>query len=211
MSGSGGSISRCIRAVVGLGNPGRKYAGTRHNVGFEVLDLLAKRHGVSFKRSWRLGSFLCTMPICDQELLLVKPQGYMNRSGDAAAGLKRRRGVAPEEMLIVVDDVDLPLGRIRLRPRGGAGGHNGLRSIFAGLGSEEFSRLRIGVGGRSREDGLVGHVLGRFDPAEQDIMREVIPRAADAVLLAVEEGVAAAMNQVNTRGANGAGNGSQKR
>ena len=184
--------------MVGLGNPGSRYAGTRHNVGFEVLDHLATGEGLAFKRSWRLRSLSCILPVCDRDLLLVKPQGYMNRSGETAGRL-RRRGLDAEEILVVVDDVDLPLGRVRLRQRGGAGGHNGLRSIIDALGGEGFPRLRIGVGGRAGGEALVGHVLSRFSPAERETMREVIPMAADAVLRAVECGVEMAMNQYNAR------------
>lgn len=189
------SVSR-LKAVVGLGNPGRQYEGTRHNVGFALLDELAAQDQIRFKRSWRLHARSCTMRVSDLEILLVKPQVFMNRSGQTAAAL-RRRGVAPEEMLVVVDDVDLPPGRIRIRARGGAGGHNGLKSVIGELGSDAFPRVRIGVGSRPQDGVLSDHVLGPFSPEERVAVDAALARAMEAIRCAVSDGVEAAMNRYN--------------
>ena len=169
-----------MKLVAGLGNPGRQYQGTRHNVGFEVIDLLATRHGLGFdvapadalQAKWRTGGDV---------VLLVKPLTFMNLSGPAVAGLARYYRVALPDLLIVSDDVNLPLGRLRLRSGGTEGGHNGLRSVAEALGTVEYPRLRVGVGrGDTRRD-LADHVLARFDRDEQAGIDEAIARAADAV------------------------------
>ena len=169
-----------VQAVFGLGNPGRRYDATRHNVGFDVVDELARRAGLTFKSNWRLRARACVWPAAGGEVWLVKPQQYMNLSGLAAARFRRRRGVGPEGMLVVVDDVELPLGQLRLRKQGGAGGHNGLRSMIRELGSEAFPRLRLGVGGGEGGRDLTGHVLGRFRPEERAAAVDAVNRAADA-------------------------------
>lgn len=192
-----------LKAVVGLGNPGPAYAGTRHNVGFDVVDRLAAAHGVRLKRSWRWLAVSGTMCISGREVLLVKPQAYVNRSGQSLARLRRRRGVQPEEMLVVVDDVELPPGRIRLRSQGGAGGHNGLKSIITELGSEGFPRLRIGVGPKPPGDEMVDFVLSRFPPEERPAVDGALSTAMEAVECAVAEGVEAAMNRFNAVAVNG--------
>ena len=188
-----------LKAVVGLGNPGRRYVGTRHNVGFDVLEELAGRFRLTFKRSWRLRAYSCNMEASGRDVLLVKPQGYMNRSGETVAQLPRRRGLTPEEILVVVDDVALELGRIRIRGSGGAGGHNGLKSIIAHVGSDAFPRMRVGIGGRSASGDLADHVLSRYAPDERLAMREAIPLAVDAVLCVIESGVEPAMNKFNAK------------
>ena len=186
-----------MRAVIGLGNPGRRYEKTRHNVGFEVLDALASRHGLRFKRSWRIRADSCR--VGDRDVLLVKPQGYMNRSGEALVRLRRRAGIAPADMLVVVDDVALSPGSVRVRPHGGAGGHNGLRSVIDELGTDQFPRLRIGVGANDPGHDRVGHVLGRFAPAEREAVDRAICTAVEAVTCVLEESVDAAMNRYNAR------------
>lgn len=186
-----------MRAVIGLGNPGRRYAKTRHNVGFEVLDALASRHDLTFKRSWRIGADSCRLG--DRDVLLVKPQGYMNRSGETLARLRRRSGIAPADMLVVVDDVALAPGTVRIRPHGGAGGHNGLRSVIDELGTDQFTRLRIGVGANDPGQDRVGHVLGRFAPDEREAVDRAIRTAVEAVICVLEESVDAAMNRYNVR------------
>ena len=135
-----------VKAVVGLGNPGARYDGTRHNVGFRVVEMLAERAGAPLKRSWRMRARSCTIQVPGGDLLLVQPQSYMNRSGTTVEALGRRKGLGPGQILVVVDDVDLPVGRIRIRAKGGAGGHNGLRAIIGSLGVESFPRIRVGVG-----------------------------------------------------------------
>ncbi len=187
-----------MKMIVGLGNPGRQYAHTRHNVGFDVLDALAKRAGAALKNSWRWPVETGEMPIGDRKVLLVKPRTFMNASGPPVAALARKKGVEPGEILVVVDDVDLPAGQLRLRKKGGAGGHNGLKSVIASMGTEDFGRVRVGVGrptGGGEE--MVAHVLSKFAPDEREAMKAAIERAADAVVKIVESGMDRAMNEFN--------------
>ena len=187
-----------MKAIIGLGNPGDSYIQTRHNVGFEVLDALASAQGVPLKRNWRLRAFSGKMRVLDREVLLVKPQEYMNRSGRALVRLKRR-GIAPTEMLVVVDDVGLEPGILRIRERGSAGGHNGLKSIIHELGTDEFPRVRIGVGAKPADSEMTDHVLGRFLPEERKAVDRVVAEAVDAIQFAMHEGIEAAMNRFNVR------------
>ena len=180
-----------LRLVAGLGNPGPQYLETRHNVGFMVIDCLASKREVTLEgsRSWncKLGKW--------GSVLLVKPLCYMNRSGDVIGPLARYFKVQPEEMLVVVDDIALPLGRLRLRPSGSDGGHNGLRSIIEHLG-EMFMRLRVGIGSPLGGE-LIDHVLGEFDQSERAIAAKAVERAAEAVEHISGEGIASAMNNFN--------------
>lgn len=185
-----------MKLIVGLGNPGRAYAQTRHNVGFDVVDELARRMGVEFRRSWRFPAELAEGALEGERVVLVKPRTFMNRSGEAAGPLMRKKGLNPADVIVVVDDVDLPPGRLRLRKAGSAGGHNGLKSLIAHLGSEQFPRVRVGIG-RDAEGDTVEHVLGRFAPDEVPVMREAIGRAADAVAFALRAGWDRAMNEYN--------------
>jgi PTH1 family peptidyl-tRNA hydrolase len=184
--------------VVGLGNPGRRYDGTRHNIGFDVVDELARRHRAEWEAAprgvealvarWRLA-----------ETVFVKPLTFMNLSGQAIVGLLQFYKIDPSGLLVVVDDVNLELGRLRIRSRGSAGGHNGLKSIITTLGSEEFARLRIGVGrGDDRRD-LADHVLAKFDAEERTVVAETVSRTADAVELFVAEGIGQVMNRYNRK------------
>jgi PTH1 family peptidyl-tRNA hydrolase len=182
--------------VVGLGNPGAAYARTRHNAGFDVIDELARRHGAEFRRSFWTGAHTAEVRVGGEAVLLVKPQGYMNRSGGPAASLARKKGVKPDGVLVVVDDVDLPLGRLRLRPGGGSGGHNGMRSMIEHLGTDAFPRVRVGVG-RPAEGEVADHVLSRFTPDERKTMDEATVRAADAVEAVLEKGLEKAANVYN--------------
>src|SRR6202011_978540 len=154
-----------LRLVAGLGNPGLQYSGTRHNVGFMVIDRLAEKKGVTLSRSAAWGSELGKWG----DLLLIKPLTYMNRTGEVIGRFAHYFKVQSEEILVVVDDVALPLGRLRLRPAGSDGGHNGLKSIIVHLG-ENFMRLRVGVGGSDEAGQLSDHVLGKFDRTEQPTM-----------------------------------------
>ena len=183
--------------VVGLGNPGRQYANTRHNVGFMTADQLAARHGAS---PWKdqMGALTAKARIGDVDVLLVKPQTFMNDSGEAVGRLWRWHKLELADVLVVSDDIDLPLGKLRLRERGSAGGHNGLKSIFAHLHSQEIARLKIGVGRPDRRE-VIDHVLSPFTPAEREELPIVIAEAADAVELALREGIGAAMNTINSR------------
>jgi PTH1 family peptidyl-tRNA hydrolase len=185
-----------MKIVAGLGNPGARYRGTRHNVGFEVVDLLARRLEIGFDAApadavqarWRVG---------DDVVLLVKPLTFMNVSGQAVGSLMRYYKVAQSDVLIVCDDVNLQLGRLRLRARGSDGGHNGLKSMAVETASLEYARLRVGVGrGDGRRD-LSGHVVARFEPEEDAEIQTAIVRAADAVEMWRAEGVLRAMNVFN--------------
>jgi PTH1 family peptidyl-tRNA hydrolase len=168
-----------MKIVVGLGNPGKQYEGTRHNVGWMVIDRLAERAGLTGHAKSRDASATMRGRYEGLELVLVKPMTFMNESGVAVRKVLARERVPLEDMLVVVDDFDLPLGKLRIREQGSAGTHNGLRSIVGELGNQKFARLRVGIGEPSR--GAIGHVLSRFAPDERKTVDEVIDAAADAV------------------------------
>ena len=188
-----------MKLIVGLGNPGRRYRRTRHNVGWEVVDGLARRMGVAVNEEdgW---SLLGRGTIGRKRLLLAKTQTYVNLSGTVVQDLKRRHRIKAAEILIVLDDLDLPLGRLRLRPRGSHGGHNGLRSVLEALGTDEVPRLRIGIGRPPAGVDPAEYVLTRFGSAEQTLMETVLDRAAEAIELTVREGLDVAMNRFNVVG-----------
>jgi PTH1 family peptidyl-tRNA hydrolase len=188
-----------VRIVVGLGNPGRRYQGTRHNIGFAVADEVARRGQAVFE-SGRGETLTARVGRGPAALLVVKPLTMMNLSGEAVAAVAGFYKVEPSAMLVAADDVNLPLGRLRLRAGGTAGGHNGLKSIIGCLGTEEFPRLRVGVGrGDPRRD-LADHVLAVFDDDERNEVDRAIARAADAVETFLAEGIEAAMNRYNRAG-----------
>lgn len=188
-----------MRIVVGLGNPGRRYQGTRHNIGFAVADEVARRGQAVFE-SGRGETLTARIGRGPAALLVVKPLTMMNLSGEAVAAVAGFYKVDPSAMLVAADDVNLPLGRLRLRAGGTAGGHNGLKSIIGCLGTEEFPRLRVGVGrGDPRRD-LADHVLAVFDGDEREEVDRAIARAADAVETFLAEGIEAAMNRYNRAG-----------
>ena len=188
-----------IKLVVGLGNPGREYESTRHNVGFMVVNkLLAGFPAGRFEESSSAESRLFTGRLRGKELTLQMPQTYMNLSGKAVALYARRNQIKPEEILVISDDLDLPLGRIRLRAGGSDGGHNGLKSIIAELGSASFKRLRIGIG--HQESGTTAdYVLGSFSTEETPVLNEVLERAAEAVNCVLSAGMSCAMNKYNVK------------
>ena len=181
-----------IRLVTGLGNPGPEYAVTRHNVGFMVVDQLAAQSGATWQKStkWDALSAKCGAA------LLVKPLSFMNRSGYPLFAIAQFYKIAPSEILVVLDDFSLPLGRLRLRLGGGSGGHNGLESIIAQFGTEQIPRLRIGIGAAPQE-GSVDYVLSRFFEEEKSIVRSTIARAVEAVKCAVDNDLISAMNIFN--------------
>jgi len=183
-----------LKAIFGLGNPGTEYRRTRHNVGFEVIDDLARRWRVDLKSSWKRKARLAAVK--NRDVLLVQPQTSMNLSGASVAGIMAFYKLAPADVLIVVDEVQLPLGKLRVRPSGSAGGHNGLKSVIASIGSD-FPRLRIGVGRGNEQWDLSDHVLGKFAADELPVVERAVKRAADAVETFITEGVLAAMNQFN--------------
>jgi peptidyl-tRNA hydrolase, PTH1 family len=186
-----------VKVICGLGNPGERYRFTRHNVGFRVVDLLADRWGMTGAGRVRDGAALLEVrrPEPVGRVLLVKPLKYMNRSGGPLRAALRQTDVDPEQdLLVVCDDIDLPLGRIRLRRSGSAGGHNGLRDIIAAFGTEEFARERIGVG---RAGTAAGHVLSSFRPDEREIADEMVQVGADAADRWLHDGIDEAMNAFN--------------
>ncbi|MGJ8723041.1 MAG: aminoacyl-tRNA hydrolase [Roseibacillus sp.] len=183
-----------LKLIVGLGNPGREYEGTRHNIGFEVLDLWAHEKRVEFEvqRKWegevaKAGS-----------VTALKPMTFMNLSGRSVASLARFYRWTPEQILVVYDDVSLPVGTLRFRANGGDGGHNGIKSLIACLGSKEFPRLKVGVGSAG-PGSLVGHVLGKFAPNEREEVQNTLARAVLAVQLAASAGVTSAANEFNVK------------
>lgn len=187
-----------IKLIIGLGNPGKTYRDTRHNIGFMVLDEVAQRFGTSFtlEKRWKAEVARFTGG------WLLKPLTFMNDSGTAVAHMGRFHKIEPAEMAVVFDDIDLPLGRLRLRASGSAGGHNGMRSIIRHLGTEAFPRLKLGIAGeqgRPEGDRMVGHVLGKFSSDEMPVVKSVIDRGADAVESLLRSGLEATMNLFNRR------------
>ena len=186
--------------IAGLGNPGRQYDGSRHNAGFDVIDELVDRLGVG--RPVHFGrSMLGKCMIGGQKVILMKPLTYMNLSGEAVREVCSYYKVDHHDHLIVIsDDIDLPVGHLRIRKKGSAGGHNGLKNIIQHLGDDEFMRIRIGVGGKPAPGAdLAGHVLGHFSGEERAVMEEADAKAADAVICMIEQGPDKAMNLYNTR------------
>ena len=190
------------KLVVGLGNPGKDYAGTRHNIGFAVLDRLAGKLVCSFRKKWRFSAEIAEAAAGDAgKVVLAKPQTFMNRSGSAVNALLKWSKLEPAQLLVIVDDADLPLGQIRLRASGGSGGHNGLRSIIETLGgNEEFARVRVGIG-RSAPVGtdITGHVLGRFAVQERELAEQAVTTSVKAIECCMREGLTEAMNQFNRK------------
>jgi len=192
-----------LQLLVGLGNPGDRYADTRHNVGFMVLDQLASRCGSGFRNQSRLHGLLAETGSGSQRLRLLKPQTYMNDSGRSIRAALDWFGLDPSQLLVLVDDMDLPLGRLRLRAAGSAGGHNGLRSSIAHLGTEAFARLRIGIGAPSsdpqeRRERTVSHVLGRFSAQERPILTRVLDEVCQGIDLIRSQGLERAGNRLNS-------------
>ncbi len=181
-----------LRLVAGLGNPGLQYSGTRHNVGFMVIDYLAGKKSVPFSKSAAWGSDLGKWG----DILFIKPLTYMNRTGEVIGRFAHYFKIQSDEILVVVDDVALPLGRLRLRLAGSDGGHNGLKSIILHLG-EDFMRLRVGIGSSGDAGQLSDYVLGEFDRSEKQTMEKAIERAAEAVEHVADKGIASAMNNYN--------------
>lgn len=194
-------MSARTKLVVGLGNPGREYEGTRHNVGFAIVDRAAAKLGCSLRAKGKFSAEVGEALLDNGKVVLAKPQTYMNRSGAAVAVLAQWLKIAPSEMLVVVDDADLPVGQLRLRSSGGSGGHNGLRSIIEALGGDEgFARLRVGIGRTAPvgED-ITDHVLGRFTREERELADKATCQAVEAVLCCLKEGLTTTMNKFNRK------------
>jgi peptidyl-tRNA hydrolase, PTH1 family len=189
---SGQTHSTQIRLIAGLGNPGPEYADTRHNIGFVVVDQLAAQSGSTWEKSTKWDALTSR----HGDTLLAKPTSFMNRSGHPLVAIAQFYEIAAPEILVVLDDMALPLGRIRIRPGGGTGGHNGLESIITQFGTEEIPRLRIGIGAAPPDRG-VDYVLGRFFEEERPLLKSAIERGVEAIKCAVDNGVVSAMNTFN--------------
>ncbi|MFC2013055.1 aminoacyl-tRNA hydrolase [Chloroflexota bacterium] len=192
-----------IKLIVGLGNPGRAYAGNRHNAGFMCLNYFARQHGIRFDKKQgqaRTGAG----EVAGTRVVAARPQTYMNRSGEAVSRLTEKLNIRPDNLLVIHDDLDLPLGKIRIRRSGSSGGHKGIESITACLDSRGYPRIRIGIGRPAGEDtaetsesDIIDYVLSGFTPGEKPVLNQVIPVASEAILCILTEGVTAAMNRYN--------------
>lgn len=180
--------------IIGLGNPGRQYEDTRHNIGFMVLDRLAAAEGATFTSDPKWRAHLAKLR---DGTLLAKPQTFMNLSGESVRKIAAFHKWPPESILVIYDDVSLPLGALRFREKGSAGGHNGIKSLIAHFGTDVFPRLKVGIGS-SQPGNMVGHVLGKFSPDEHDSLENTLASARDAVQLARSQGIAIAANRFNT-------------
>jgi PTH1 family peptidyl-tRNA hydrolase len=188
-----------VKLVVGLGNPGREYANTRHNTGALCVQLLAKQMGVPLERKSRLAT-IAEGDLGGERAALAVPRTFVNTSGGAVSGLLQRFGLKPKDLILVYDDLDLPVGTMRVRPSGSSAGHNGVKSVIAALGTEEFPRIRIGIG-RPAQGGAdqIEYVLSAFTRAEQELLGKALERAAEAVTCVLAEGVDVAMNRYNRK------------
>ena len=187
-----------MKMIVGLGNPGDKYAGSRHNMGFRVIDILAERHGIRVNTGKQRG-LMGSGVIGGQKVLLVKPLTYMNNSGECVRPAADYYKLAPEDILVIYDDIALPVGQLRLRKAGSAGGNNGMKSLIAHLGSQDFPRVRVGVGAKPPQMDLADYVLGHFPADELKTVRDSLESAADAVEAILADGVDIAMNKYNIK------------
>ena len=185
-----------MKAIVGLGNPGEKYSATRHNIGFQVIDAIANRYQVNFKSKGKslIGSFF----IEGEKVFLVKPQTFMNASGEGVLEIVEYYGIGIKDLLIIYDDIDIDLGKVRIRQKGSAGTHNGMRSIIAELKSEEMPRIRVGIG-KQENIPLIPFVLGRFTPDELPIVEKMVENASQAALYFAKEDIYNCMNKYNIR------------
>jgi len=185
-----------IKLIVGLGNPGTRYARSRHNVGFMVVEEFARAHAIEFKRK-KFNTALAEGTLDGTRVLIAKPQTFMNLSGEAVSKLYKFYKIAPQDLLVVYDDLDLPLGKLRLRGSGSAGGHHGMESIIARIGTSEFPRLRVGIG-RPNPESDVDHVLGNFEGQEMKEVKEIILRAAEVIDAWLKDGIERTMNEFNS-------------
>jgi len=185
-----------IRCIVGLGNPGREYENTRHNIGFRVADFFIKQSGSEWKKRWWQNYWLAQSNYGTGKLLCCKPATYMNLSGRAIYKVVKKYKLNSDELLIIYDDINLPLGKLRIRAGGSSGGHNGLKSIINYLGTDNIPRLRIGIG-KSNKD-RIGYVLGNFENEEMELVEQMIKKAVEAINLLLSEPWDRAVQQINT-------------
>ena len=185
-----------MKIVVGLGNPGQQYADTPHSVGFETVDALAAGMGVAWEPKKAYKCLMAKGMLGGVQVLLVKPQTYMNLSGDSVAPVVKYHNATPDDLLVIQDDIDLPVGRMRIRKGGSCGGHNGVRNIIERLGTQAFTRLKLGVG--KEQGNVIGHVLGKFDQETRKVMDVVVSEAAKAATAIVRDGPDKAMNAFNS-------------
>lgn len=190
-----------MKMIVGLGNPGKKYEQTKHNIGFAVVDQLAREQQVTFKKN-PFEAVVADFFVNGEKILLVKPQTFMNESGRAVGPLMTYYGIYPEELLVVYDDLDLQIGKIRLRQKGSAGGHNGIKSIIAHLNSQVFNRIKVGIGRPKGNQTVVQHVLNPFDKEDSKLIQEAIDQAVEAATEWIQtDEFVSAMNHFNKKGA----------
>lgn len=184
--------------IVGLGNPGREYEHTRHNAGFDAIDVLAGKLGADVKEKKHKG--LCGKGmIAGEKVILLKPQTFMNLSGESVRAAADFYKIDAEHMIVLYDDIDLDVGKLRVRAKGSAGGHNGIKNIIAHMGTQEFPRVRIGVGAKPDRMDLADYVLERFSQVERPVMEDAFEEAAEAAIAVVEDGIDAAMNRFNRK------------
>ncbi len=195
--GSGGARQAIEWLVAGLGNPGPKYKDSRHNVGWWSLDDLAERSGAKFSASG-VNAEVAESRFASTSALLVRPLTYVNRSGDALKHLMRKHHIEPDHLIVIYDDLNLDPGIVRIRSKGGAGGHNGMKSVIASLGTDQFVRIRIGIGRPISGAEQVDYVLGKMPPAERSLVRNAAKRAAEAAEMVIVEDTDRAMNQFNS-------------
>ena len=183
-----------MKLVVGLGNPGKQYEATKHNIGFMVIDAIAD--SVSHT-PWReeQKAEVCSINVAGEKVLLVKPQTFMNASGESVGPLMRYYKIDPSDVYCIYDDMDLPVGKLRIRPNGSSGGHNGIKSIIQNLGGDKFPRVKVGVG--QPKDNLVNHVLGKFSKEDREHIEKVIPVVSDAIVEIVKNDAKESMNKFN--------------
>lgn len=186
------------KIIVGLGNPGKQYVHTPHNIGFAVIDELVRRFNLRLRRSFRFHARVAKGNLDGHEVILAQPTAFMNLSGPVVMALMRHSGLLPQDLIVITDDANLPEGQLRIRPNGSSGGHKGLQSVIANLGRDDFTRLRLGIGqNRNNAKNLVDHVLMPFPLAVMTKIEKMIDNAADAVVFLLKHGVEAAMNKFN--------------
>lgn len=183
------------KIIAGLGNPGAEYENTPHSIGFEAVDAIAAKIGAAWERKSRFRCMLAKGAIGGTGVILVKPLTYMNLSGESVAPVVKYNNATSADLVVVQDDIDLPVGKVRIRKNGSCGGHNGVRNIIERLGTQEFVRLKLGVG--KKKENVIGHVLGKFDPASRKAMDKVVAKSVEIVEAIVSKGTDKAMNDFN--------------